>query len=240
MKKKTLLMILMPIIFATLICIATINIAHVESDSIKFKIEYESLNGKDTSYGTTYKKLTISEINPIKYSSYDEILDILKNKTGIIYFGFPECPWCRNAVPVLIDVAKDNNVENIYYLNIKNERDSYVVENNELLYATDEKGNEIKGSKGYFKILNALDEYLNDYTIVYEDKTYEVGEKRLYAPTFVFVKEGEVIGLHVSTVESHTDSNKDLTKKQYNELYGIFEDYILEMNSKTCSLDSAC
>lgn len=240
MKQKNLLMIIVSVLLAVLASIAFLNIAHIESDAIKFKIEYENLNGKETSYGTTYKKLTISEINPIKYSNYDEILDILKNKTGIIYFGFPECPWCRNAVPVLIDVAKDNNIENIYYLNIKNERDSYIVEDNKLVYTTDENGKEIKGTKGYFKLLDALDEYLNDYTIVYEDKTYEVGEKRLYAPTFVFVKDGKVVGLHVSTVESHTDSSKNLTKKQYNELYGIFEDFILEMEDNTCSSDTAC
>ena len=47
------------------------------------------------------------------------------------------CPWCRNALPVLFDAAKENDVETIYYMNILNERDSYVVEDKKLVYAKD-------------------------------------------------------------------------------------------------------
>ena len=48
--------------------------------------------------------------------------------------------------------------------------------------------------------MEALDEHLTEYTISFEDKTYETGEKRIYAPTIIFVKEGKVLGLHDSTV----------------------------------------
>ena len=49
----------------------------------------------------------------------EEIFDILDG-TGIIYFGFPECPWCRNAVPVLLDAAEEVGIEKIYYIYIDN------------------------------------------------------------------------------------------------------------------------
>jgi len=168
------------------------------------------------------------------------LLEVIDNGTGIIYLGFPKCPWCRNALPVLFDVAKDNNIETIYYMNILNERDSYVVEDGKLVYATDEDGNEKKGTKGYFKLLKALDKHLTDYTILYEDKEYETGEKRIYAPTIIFVRDGKVLGIHVSTVDSHEDPNKSLTDKQYEELYTIYEDYIIELQSGTCNVGTFC
>lgn len=237
--KKNIIMILGTVMCVLLASIAYLKIANTTNDALKFKEEYESLNGTEA-HGKKYSNLEISMDNPIKYSNYDEILDIIENKSGIIYFGFPSCPWCRTALPVLFDVAKENNIETIYYLNILNERDSYTLEDGKLVYATDEDGNEKKGTEGYFKLLKALDEHLTEYTIVYEEETYEVGEKRLFAPSVVFVKEGKVLGVHVSTVVSQTDPYKPLIEEQYNELYAIYEGYIFEMNESTCSKDSAC
>ena len=234
------MMMLIPILCAVIAVIAYLNIKDLEkeikvSDSVKFKEEYEALNEDES-----YIKLDIDKNNPIVYADYDKLLEVIDNGTGIIYLGFPECPWCRNALPVLFDAAKENNVEIIYYMNILNERDSYVVEDDELVYATDEDGNEKKGTEGYFKLLEALDEHLTDYIISFEGEEYEVGEKRLYAPTVIFVRDGEVIGLHVSTVESQENPKEGLTEDQYDELYGIYEDYILELEEGTCSIGSSC
>lgn len=176
MKKEKLLMTFVPILFVLLAIFSYLKLTNV-NDSIKFKKEYESLNGEKTSSGKKYKKVEISSSNLIKYSNYDEIIDLIENGTGIIYLGFPECPWCRSMVPVLLEVAKDNKMDKIYYLNIKNERDSYTVEDGKLTYALDEEGKEIKGTKGYFKLLKALDSYLSDYVILLDDQKYEVGEK---------------------------------------------------------------
>ena len=79
------------------------------TDAIKFKEEYENLNSKD------YKKIEIPEDNQIKYSNYEEVVEIIENGTGVIYLGFPECPWCRNAVPVLLEAATETGIETIYY-----------------------------------------------------------------------------------------------------------------------------
>lgn len=236
MKHEKILMIIVPILLtitAILGYFKTINITE-KTDAIKFKKEYESLNGEK------YSKLNISTNNPIKYANYDKLLEIIDNETGIIYLGFPECPWCRSALPVLLEVAKDTNVEVIYYMNIKNARDSYVIQDEKLVYATDESGKEIKGEKGYFKLLKVLDKHLTDYTILFNEKEFKVGEKRLYAPSVIFVRDGEVLGIHVATVESHTNPNKKLTKKQHEELYSIYEDYIMELNAGTCSIGTSC
>lgn len=241
MKKEKILLICVPILCVIAAVLAYLRIVNNEStDAFKFKEEYEEYNGVKATDDLTYSSLDIDEDNPIKYSNYDEILNVIDKKTGIIYLGFPECPWCRSALPVLFDVVDDNDIDTIYYLNILNERDAYVVEDGELVYQTDAEGNEKKGTEGYFKLLEALDEHLTDYTISFEGKEYETGEKRIYAPTVIFVKEGKVLGLHVSTVESHESGFDKMTKDQKEELYGIYEDYILEMKETTCSSDDAC
>lgn len=239
MNKQKLIIILLPILCLCMAIISYISVTNLNTDAIKFKKEYESLN--DTKVNNKkYKKVEINKNNPIKYSNYDEIIDVIKNKTGVIYLGFPECPWCRNAVPVLLDVARNNNIDTIYYLNILNERDSYVVKDGKIEYAKDDKGNDVKGTDGYLKLLNVLDKELEDYVIEFEGKEYNTNSKRIYAPTVIFVREGKVIGLHVSTVSSQTDPYKDLTKKQYKELYDEYSSYVSSMNSSSCPIDSSC
>lgn len=234
MKKETILIFTIPILCAIAAVLAYVKLINTDVDAVKFIKEYESLNEEG------YLKLSIDENNPIEYADYDKLLEVINNGTGIIYLGFPECPWCRNALPVLFDVAKDNDIETIYYMNILNERDSYVVEDGELVYATDDEGNEKKGTEGYFKLLDALEDHLSDYVIVFEDEEYETGEKRIYAPSVIFVRDGEVLGVHVSTVESQENPNEGLTDEQYEELYTIYEDYIIELQSGTCDVGTFC
>lgn len=243
MKDKKILIILVPILFAALSILSylkIINVSKSTDDSIKFKEEYEVFNNKKASSGKKYKKLNINKNNRVKYSNYDELIDIIKNKTGIIYLGYPTCPWCRSAIPVLFEVVKDNNINTIYYLNIEKERDYYIVEDEKLTYALDDNGKEMKGTDGYFKLLDALDEHLSDYVISVDGKKYEVGEKRIYAPSVIFVKDGKVIGIHVSTVASQSSGYDALTKEEHDELYSIYEDYIIELKNSTCSIGSSC
>ena len=47
-----------------------------------------------------------------------EIIKIMKNGTGVVYLGFPECPWCQSYVKMLNEVAKDVGIEKIYYYNV--------------------------------------------------------------------------------------------------------------------------
>lgn len=240
MKEKKILLFLAPILCLILLILSFITFINKGNDSLKFKQEYESLNGKTSFLNNKYSKLNISVNNPIKYSNYDEIINLIKRGTGIIYLGFPECPWCRSALPVLLDVSKNNNVETIYYLNIKNERDSYIVEDDKVIYAIDDDGKEIKGTNGYFELLKVLDEYLSEYVIELDGKLYEVGEKRLYAPSVIFVKNGYVTHIQVSTVETHIDPYKTLTSEQYSELYSIYENEILNIYNNTCSNGTSC
>lgn len=112
----------------------------------------------------------ITEDNVFVYRSFEEIIKILENGSGIIYLGFPECPWCKGYVPYLNEVAKKEQVDKIYYFNILEDR-----QNN---------------SENYKKCIDLLDKYL---------KYDEEGNKRIYVPAVIAVNKGEIVGFNDET-----------------------------------------
>ena len=182
------------------------------SDAAKFKDEYVSLNGQTNSSNKTYPQVTISDNNKFHYATETEILDILNGQTGVIYFGFPTCPWCRNMVSVLDEVSLSYSTDKIYYYNIKDIRSSFSFDDDNNLVKTD-------GSELYTYLLEKLDKFLEDYSIKDKnDKDVKTGEKRIYAPTVVFIKNGEVKAVIEGTVTSQKDPYILLDENQREEL----------------------
>ena len=210
--------ILITVVILTLIVIAVciyciINNNHVNnSDAIKFRTEYMELNDKvNESVGKNYPLVNISVDNTVKYASPKEATKMLKSGTGLIYFGFNDCPWCRSLVSVLTDVAIEKE-ENIYYVDIADIRSSFIIEDGKL-------SKNKKGTKDYYNILEKLDEYLDEYYL--EDEVgnkYDTEEKRLYAPTLVAVKKGKITGIHVGTVPSQQNGYDKLSNDEIKEL----------------------
>lgn len=205
-----------------------------ETDALKFKEEYESLNGK-TIENTEYKypSVEINKDNAIKYSNADEIIEVLNDGTGVIYLGYPTCPWCRSAIPVLLESADEVGIENIYYMNMKDERDEIKVKEDGTLEVVKE------GTEGYKKLLERLDVILDEYML--EDihgNQVSANEKRIYVPLVVFVKDGEIVGYHVDTVESQTNPFEALNEDQKNELMDIYINYMHKVLNDVC--DSKC
>lgn len=118
------------------------------TDNIKFSKEYTS----------------VSKDNVFVYRSKDEIINILEHGTGIVYLGYPECPWCEAYVVLLNEIAKNEGIEKIYYYNIKEDRDD--------------------NTKFYQKVVSILNDYL-DYD--------EEGKRRIFVPNITFVKKGKII-----------------------------------------------
>lgn len=87
------------------------------NDSLRFKLSYEYINYVEYSNGKRIE-VSIPADNRIKYLSEEELLKFLENGTGILYFGYNTCPWCRNAIPVLINTVRDNDIDIIYYADI--------------------------------------------------------------------------------------------------------------------------
>jgi thiol-disulfide isomerase/thioredoxin len=200
------------------------------TDAVKFKAEYENLNNKLKSDGINkHNEINIIEDNTIKYSNYEEVMDILESGTGVIYFGYPECPWCRNAVPELVQVAKEMELEKIYYFSDMSIRDQK---------SLDENGNiitEKEGTEEYKNLLDKLSDYLGPYKGLNDESI-----KRLYVPTVVFVKEGSIVGVHIGTVESQTDPSILLNAEQKKELQQIYRENIEKILSTTCSVNIPC
>lgn len=224
MKNKKLKLIIGLIVLILLIGIIStlyINKDNSTKDEKKFKEEYESINEKSKI------SLTIPEDNKMKYVTSKEVIDILKNKTGVIYFGFPDCPWCRNIVPILINTAKCECLDKIYYFNALSIRDTKHL---------DESGNIVidkEGSKEYYEIVELLSDYLGPYEGLNDDSI-----KRLYFPTVVFVKDGKIVDVHISTVEDQTDPYVPLTKKQKEKLQQEYKEGISKMESNVCDFNN--
>ena len=215
---KKIIMIGTPIFLMLLFILVYLKGFTNDIDSIRFKKEYENLNKE-------YYTIKINKNNPIKYSNYNEIFNVIKKKTGIIFFGYPEDNNSRFAIEMLLNVIENNTFDTkIYYLDIHKDRDAYTIENDKLVYKK-ENNKELKGTKNYFKLLKLLDKNLSDYTISIGEKNYEVGEKRIYFPSFVFIKNGKVIEVITATIDLESD-----------ELYEIFENYLLNMYSSSCEV----
>lgn len=214
MKKLGIIIMMIGISISTISCNKEKEII---TDALKFKKEYESVNNNN---------ISIPQDNAIVYSNPTEILSILK-KTGIIYFGYPECPWCRSAVPTLLNTANMVGIDQIYYYNAKEIRDNkHLDEGGKII--TDKEG-----TQEYKKLIEALKEVLPVY-----DGLNDESIKRLYFPTVVFVKDGKILGLHVGTVKSQTDPNTLLTKQQEQELSLIYSDYMHQVLGDVC--DESC
>ena len=111
MKRKFIIIIVI-IMSVGILCLVTYN-----DDQLRFKLSYEYINNVEYSNGKKIK-ISIPSNNKIKYMNTNEILNFLNSGTGILYFGYNTCPWCRNAVPILIEAARKNDINKIYYVDI--------------------------------------------------------------------------------------------------------------------------
>ncbi|MBR5389283.1 thioredoxin family protein [Candidatus Saccharibacteria bacterium] len=119
--------------------------------------------GDDTNFSEIYTQVDADNVYKIKTA--EETIAILEHGTGVVFIGFPSCPWCQAYAPMLNDLAKDYDIKEIYYFDIKEDR-----ENN---------------TESYQKIVELLSDYLQ------YDNT---GNKRVYVPETAFVMNGEIIG----------------------------------------------
>ena len=197
------------------------------SDGERFKQEYEELND-------SHLEVNIDSDNMIKYIGLEEAIDIIKNDTGVIYFGYPSCPWCRNAVPVLLDAASSTSLDTIYYVNAYNIRDVKEIDDDGNIVTTNE------GDRLYDDLLGVLDDILDPYTITDDNgEVIDLGEKRLYVPMVLFVKDGEVVSYHLSTVDSQEDPSISLNDSQRDELYNIYLDGINNVVGGVCNVQES-
>lgn len=227
-------------IFASLLCLLFIfsGCTKKETDAMKFKQEYESLNGtireKD---GKTIRTISIDEENPILYASDEDIVNKIQNKeTFVVYFGFADCPWCRSMVPTLLQVAKDMNVDKIYYCDVKDIRDTYELDENNQPIQT------AKGSNAYPQLLEAMDEVLENYTLKDESgNEVPTGEKRIYAPNLVVFVNGQAKALTSGNSEKQSDGYMELSEEILKDSYQMIQEAFQTLSdTSACAVETKC
>lgn len=235
MKKIILTLILFLSLFALTACGNKEEVKKELTDAEKFKNEYESMNGKEV-YGKKTRELTIPEDNPFIYATAGDILEKIDNKeTFLVYFGFNSCPWCRSVVEELIKVAEQNNIKKIYYVDVKEIRDTKEIDEDGKFKTTKE------GTKDYYKLLDELKLVLEDYTLEDEEgEEISAEEKRIYAPNVVAIVNGKAEDMKDGTPESLTDPFQELTKEIKKEIAEEFECLVKCMNEKQNKCTKAC
>ncbi len=239
MKDNKLFMIIVTVLAAIVL---VLNIQKVitnnsQTDGIKFKEEYEKLNGKKNDQGKKYREITIDSKNKIVYKTTEEVLELIdKKKSFVLYFGFDTCPWCRSVVPTLASISKELNQE-VYYIDVKDIRDTFELDD-------DNKPKLVKkGSKDYSRLLEKLEPVLEDYTLTDSDNNeIKVGEKRIYAPSIVSVIDGKAKELTTGISDKQTDGYMKLTKEMKKETYNKIKKVLKQVSDKnnTCDLDKGC
>lgn len=156
----------------------------VKSDAEKFSEEY-TLVDKD---------------NKFRYAAIDEVIDTLEDGTGVVYLGFPECKWCQQYTVYLNELAKDRNIPEIMYYNIREDR----------------QGN----TKNYQTIVNLLKDYLP------ED---EEGNPRVYVPAVIFMSNGKILGFDDETAydtKGYDEPSEYWTKERVDNLKDKLNSYL--------------
>lgn len=219
------IIILCAILVIGVCAFAIYNRNDIQSDAQKFKNEYEVYNGvaiEDSE--ETYLDVNISSTNPIVYKSAKEVLEIMENETAFVYFGYPSSQEAREVIETLLEVAEEENIETIYYVDIYSIRDVYVFSGSIIPEQIQE------GTQGYHDILEFLGDNLSEYYVSDANGFYyDTGVTRINAPTVVAVRDGKVVSMHEGTEEE-----KETLKEIYKKLFQSVKNIDDTCSDKTC------
>ena len=158
-----------------------------EADNVRFSKEYAS----------------VTEDNVFTYRSIDEIIRIMEKGTGVVYLGFPECPWCNAYVKYLNEVAKEAGIDKIYYYNIFTDR--------------------LNNTEEYQKIVKLLTGNLQ-----YDQE----GNERIFVPNVSFHIKGKLIGNDYETsldTKGLSNPTEYWTEEEVNDLKNTLTKYMQQV-----------
>jgi hypothetical protein len=105
------------------------------------------------------EEYNINEDNVFVYSNANEVYKILKDSDGIILFGELNNKWISPYASILNEVAKEMEINKIYYLDINNINDKYYDQIISLLgnnLLSDENGNSILSAPTLTVVLDGI------------------------------------------------------------------------------------
>lgn len=153
-------------------------------------------------FAEEYKQ--VGEDNVFVYREVDDIIKIMEHGTGIVYLGYPECPWCQAYVKYLNEVAKEEGVEKIYYCNTKKVKETDM--------------------EKYQKLVSLLSGHLQ-----YNDE----GNEWIYVPNVSFHVNGKIVGNdYESSKDTHNlkDPKEYWTEEEVKDLKTRLKGYIEEVD----------
>lgn len=139
-------------------------------------------------------------------ANYEEALEMLKKEafSGVLYFGYPSCPWCEEAIPLMNEAAKSSNLD-IYYVNKKSD---FNIKHPEL-------------EEEIVKILDAA----------YGLEKNKDGNPHLYVPEVVVIKNGKILQHHLGTFDAHDATERKMTENERIQLKDIYLKMFKEIGS---------
>ena len=192
------------ILLITIILILTAALVYLNTDLFKESETAQTPISDNIRFYREYLK--VPQDNAFKYATVEKIIDVLKSGTGIVFFGFPSCSWCKIYVPVLNEVAVERGIENIYYYNIKEIRENNTAE--------------------YLQIVELLKKYLNGD---------EDGNKRIYVPDTYFVKNGKILAHNNDMCMMSGDNMEEyFTEEKRRELKTSLIEAVEKLYPETC------
>ena len=129
----------------------------------------------------------------------EEAYDFLSKDTGYVYFGFSACPWCRDMIPLLDAIAKEEK-GNVYYVDLRPAGVDIRVDDNE----------------AYMKVVDLTKEFLSNDSD---------GKPRIFVPQLFAVKDGNIVFSHLGTVKSHDARERPMSDEETEELNNILKDF---------------
>lgn len=132
----------------------------------------------------------LSSDNQFDIMLKDDLKTFIEHGTGILYFSFPECPWCQAYIPMLNDVLKEEDARAYYYnIHIDKEEDrDFYDEIAQLLIDQNESGNE-------------------DVVLYGND-----GKPLIYMPLVLFINNGKI---QAWNGESNTNDSDEISPEDY-------------------------
>ena len=207
-----------------------------DTTGLAFKSDYESVNGKENASGKIHRVVDIPIDNPFVTTTSEDIVKRIENKeTFYVYFGSKLCPWCRSSIEKACEVAALHGINKIYYVDIWDNEGNEIVRDKYKLDENNKPVLEKAGDINYPKLLEAFKDLLSDYTLTDANgNKVLVGEKRIYAPNYIYVEKGVAKKLITGVSDKQKDSREKLTSEMLADEEKTFNSFFTEACNEAC------
>jgi len=208
MRKKGILILLLGVFFMAVL--VACQDSQQEASAPSHQFEQADMSGYDVPEEHRFYSVSMSEALELINENFD----------GILYFGFPGCPWCQAAVPIMHDASRIANIDIFYVSRAHDLRYGGWLEDD--------------ASMAWWLYENGVENMAWLYTTPDEDATDEEIEEfvperirpNINVPQIVHLRRGEVLGNHRGTVDGHMSVESELPQLTAIEIDELRESYI--------------